>query len=82
MLQKLIFSIFVFLSSEFSNFYVFIFRMIFGRTCYGMDGDSWHSSKISIQYIVDEVAPIKKSSPMGLRADSFECDVSRVIRGL
>jgi hypothetical protein len=29
---------------------------------------------------VDEVAPIKKSPPMGLRADSFECDVSRLIR--
>ena len=35
MLQKLIYSIFVFLSSEFSNFYVFIFRIIFERTCYG-----------------------------------------------
>ena len=37
MLQKLIYSIFVFLSSKFSKFYVFIFifRIIFGRTCYG-----------------------------------------------
>jgi hypothetical protein len=31
---------------------------------------------------VDEVAPIKKSPPVGLRADSFECDVTRLIRGL
>jgi hypothetical protein len=38
--------------------------------------------KSSIQDIVDEVAPIKKSPPMGLRADSFECDVTRLIRGL
>jgi hypothetical protein len=29
-----------------------------------------------------KVAPIKKSPPMGLRADSFECDVSRLIWGL
>ena len=36
----------------------------------------------SIQDIVDEVAPIKKAPPMGLRADSFKCDVSRLIRGL
>ena len=35
MLQRLIYSIFVFLSSKFPNFYVFIFRIIFGRTCYG-----------------------------------------------
>ena len=32
--------------------------------------------KSSIQDIVDEVAP------MGLRADSFECDVTRLIRSL
>ena len=39
--------------------------------------------KSSIQDIMDEVAPIKKSPPpMGLRADSFECDVTRLIRGL
>ena len=38
--------------------------------------------KSSIQDIVDEVAPIKKSPPMGLRADSFKCDVIRLIRGL
>jgi hypothetical protein len=38
--------------------------------------------KSSIQDIVDEVAPIKKSPPMGLRADSYECDVTRLIRGL
>ncbi len=31
---------------------------------------------------VDEVAPIKKSPPMGLRADSFECDITRLIQGL
>jgi len=31
---------------------------------------------------MDEVAPIKKSPPMGLRADSFECDATRLIRGL
>jgi hypothetical protein len=31
---------------------------------------------------VDKVAPIKKSLPMGLRADSFECDVTRLIWGL
>ena len=31
---------------------------------------------------VDEVAPIKKSPPMGLRANSFKCDVTRLIRGL
>ena len=43
--------------------------------------DSWHSSS-SCKMIVDEVAPIKKSPPMGLRADSFECDVTRLIRGL
>ena len=36
----------------------------------------------SIQDIVDEVAPIKKSPPMGLRADSFECDITRLIQGL
>ena len=35
--------------------------------------------KSSIQDIVDEVVPIKKSPPMGLRADSFECDVTRLI---
>jgi hypothetical protein len=35
MLQKLIYSIIVFMSSKFSNIYVFIFRIIFGRTCYG-----------------------------------------------
>jgi hypothetical protein len=39
--------------------------------------------KSSIQDIVDEVAPIKKHPPpMGLRADSFECDVTRLFRGL
>jgi hypothetical protein len=38
--------------------------------------------KSSIQDIVDEVAPIKKCLPMGLRADSFECDVTRLIWGL
>ena len=38
--------------------------------------------KSSIQDIVDEVAPIKKSPPMGLRADSFKYDVTRLIRGL
>jgi hypothetical protein len=38
--------------------------------------------KSSIQDIVDEVASIKKTPPMGLRADSFECDVTRLIRGL
>ena len=38
--------------------------------------------KSSIQDTVDEVAPIKESRPMGLRADSFECDVIRLIRGL
>jgi hypothetical protein len=38
--------------------------------------------KSSIQDIVDEVAPIKKSPPMGLRANSFECVVTRKIRGL
>jgi hypothetical protein len=38
--------------------------------------------KSSIQDLVDEVAPIKKSPPMGLRADSFECDVTRLIWGL
>ena len=37
--------------------------------------------KSSIQDIVDEVAPIKKA-PYELRADSFECDVTRLIRGL
>jgi hypothetical protein len=42
MLQKIIYSIFVFLSSKFSNFYVFIFRIIFGRTCYGTTVDHWH----------------------------------------
>ena len=31
---------------------------------------------------VDEVAPMGLSPPMGLRADSFECDVTRLIRGL
>ena len=36
--------------------------------------------KSSIQDIVDEVAPIKKSPPMGLKADSFECDIT--IQGL
>ena len=36
----------------------------------------------SIQDIVDEVAPIKKGHLMGLRADSFKCDVTRLIRGL
>ena len=30
---------------------------------------------------VDEVVPIKKP-PTGLRANSFECDVIRLIRGL
>ena len=33
--------------------------------------------KSSIQDIMDEVAPVKKSPPMGLRADSFKCDVTR-----
>ena len=36
----------------------------------------------SIQDIVDEVTPIKKGPPMGLRADSFKCDVTRLFRGL
>ena len=35
MLQKLIYSIFVFLSLDYSNFYVFILIIVFGRTCYG-----------------------------------------------
>ena len=35
MLQKLIYSIFVFLSSKFYDFIIFIFRIIFGQTCYG-----------------------------------------------
>ena len=35
MLQKLVYSIFVFLSSNFYNIYIFIFRIVFGRTCYG-----------------------------------------------
>ena len=35
MLQKLIYSIFVFLSSIFLIFMFLIFRIIFGRTCYG-----------------------------------------------
>ena len=38
--------------------------------------------KSSIQNIVDEVAPIKKSPPMGLRADSFKCDIIGLIQGL
>jgi hypothetical protein len=37
--------------------------------------------KSSIQDIVDKVAP-KKKALMGLRADSFECDFTRLIRGL
>ena len=31
---------------------------------------------------VDEVAPMGLSPPMGLRADSLECDITRLIRGL
>ena len=38
--------------------------------------------KSSIQDIVDEMAPIKISPPTGLRADSFVCDVTRLIWGL
>ena len=34
MWKKLIYSIFVFLSPKFSDFYVFIFRIIFARTNY------------------------------------------------
>ena len=35
MLQELIIYIFVSMSSQFSNFYVLNFRIIFGRTWYG-----------------------------------------------
>ena len=35
MLQKLFYSIFVFLPSEFSTFYIFIYLFIFERTYYG-----------------------------------------------
>jgi hypothetical protein len=35
MLQKLFYFIFVFLSTTFYNFNIFIFSIIFGRTCYG-----------------------------------------------
>ena len=47
MLQKLIYSIFVIISSNFSNFYVlFIFLISFGRTCYGTTvvSESWCQS--------------------------------------
>ena len=47
MLQKLIYSIFFLMSSNFSNFYVlFIFRISFGRTCYGTTvvSESWCQS--------------------------------------
>jgi hypothetical protein len=37
--QKLIYSIFVFLSPKFYNIYVFIFRIIFARTSYAATVD-------------------------------------------
>jgi hypothetical protein len=45
-------------------------------------GDSWHSSKIIHPRYCGWSGSNKKSHPMGLRADSFECDVTRLIRGL
>ena len=45
-------------------------------------GDSWHSSKIIHPRYRGWSSSNKKSPPMGLRADSFECDVTRLIRGL
>jgi hypothetical protein len=52
MLQKLIYYIFIFPSSKFYNFYGFlIFKIIFGRTCYGFTVISWlfPSSGITLQ---------------------------------
>ena len=42
------------MSSEFSNFYVlfFIFRIIFGRTCYGTTVITWRRDPISFEHVV------------------------------
>ena len=45
-------------------------------------GDSWHSLKIIHPRYRGWSGSNKKRPPMGLRADSFECDVTRLIRGL
>ena len=45
-------------------------------------GDSWHSSKIIHRRYHGWSGSNKISPPMGLRADSFECDVTRLIWGL
>jgi hypothetical protein len=47
-----------------------------------MAGDSWHSSKIIHPRYRGWSGSNKKSPPMVLRADSFECDVTRLSRGL
>jgi hypothetical protein len=59
MLQQLIYSNFVFLSSDFSKFYVFIFRIIFGQTCYSTTV-SWELDQLSDELIYDVLNyPIK-----------------------
>jgi hypothetical protein len=45
-------------------------------------GDLWHSSKIIHTRYRGWSGFNKKSPPLGLRADSFECDVTWLIRGL
>ena len=47
-LQELIYSIFVLQSSQFSNFYIFYFRIIFERTCYGTT--VWHQLRCANQF--------------------------------
>ena len=47
-----------------------------------MAGDSWHSLKIIHPRYRGWSGSNKKKPPMGLRADSFECDVTSLIRGL
>ena len=45
-------------------------------------GDSWHSLRIIYPRYCGWSGSNKKKPPMGLRADSFECDVTRLIWGL
>ena len=46
------------------------------------EGDSWHSSRTIHPRYCGWSGSNKRSPPMGLRADSFKCDVTRLIRGL
>ena len=54
-----------------------------GKSCwYRRAGDSWYSSKIIHPRYRGWSGSNKERPPMGLTADSFECDVTRLIRGL